>query len=464
VNPAEIIEKRGSNAGEAAVELVRRYLDTERMDEAARLWCDRFGGKNYDFGRGGGEPHSTARCVYELLAVAARDHVLLGKWVLRCRDAESTKRNGPGGEAYRSHLLSALIKLWPSRDRGEQYPDVLREWAAAQSNYLDVVEVAEEFWDCPGLAYGMLGPIWYVAPHGSCYGCAQHHRDPRDSGFGHLRVLARRRLERAVPVPEDDYVLQALPRHALLREPLLRLTLHAWLREGSEGPTELWEAVHQALQIGSPDSSNALAFLLCGPPEKQDLGLSFFLLSIRGSAEPANAFGFGGFEGRIHLLGVFTGPGWGRARRPRRLLEISRALLERGVWPMKAWVDYVDEQRHDPDSPEAERLEKRFEFVREILAEGLLSFAVDEQAPEEQRRRALDAIERLQPGGDGSWLRALPKVQSPPSLKSRARDVQRNVAAARGRPTDAELAIEDATEAFFGAATSRSDAGEGGNQ
>ena len=81
----------------------------------------------------------------------------------------------------------------------------------------------------------------------------------------------------------------------------------------------------------------------------------------------------------------------------------------------------------------------------------IMNVALDEKAPDATRYRAIEAIERLRPGGDGSVVRALSKIKNR-GQKERARSAQHTLSRlsrARGSLTDAELCIEDALAVFL---------------
>ena len=63
------------------------------------------------------------------------------------------------------------------------------------------------------------------------------------------------------------------------------------------------------------------------------------------------------------------------------------------------------------------------------------------------RRRAIEALAELRPGGDGSWFRALGALASTPLAEVAARARQRY--RTEGPAPDAELAVGDAKGVWF---------------
>ena len=434
---------------DASIELVRRFKGAE-LRAAADAWCARFSSEaprlsRFDVLDRAGRHEA----FYVLVELATSDQEPLHSWVLRARTTEESGGT-KGAASYDTAVLSAVLFLWPHRARVGAFDGLLKEWAAGQDDW-EVADVARALWDYPDLAFGMLGPPMYRAPpEGWCYGCGQHPRKLLDTCAPHVDVVRRRRQAK-LRTPQDDAVLEAIPGVALVRDPILVSRMVRWLWDGIEVPQPLWSAAEVSLTGSWEDWSGAVR-LMCASFAHRDRAVH--LLATATSMTPDPTAALSGVSNARRDRGVFVGPGWGRDARARRLAPLSRALLERGVWPTKTWLLSLEDDDH---AHETSREEHAHEWVREILADGLLAIARDVGASLTSRFRALDALERLMPGGHGGVAKALSSIESPPELQERARAVQRAFRAQRDGTLDAELAVADACEIFFASAH-----GEGG--
>lgn len=443
----EVLERHGNDAAAAAVEIVRRFAPGSELGNAALLWCERYGGGIHTFEKY--DRRGPARAAHALLHAALRDHIPLGDWVRRAKDARR--------DEFATGLLSAILALWRVRDAVGEYPNVLRAWAAAADSG-EASAVAYVLRDFPDLAPAVLGPPRYVPPDpGSCGGCAEHKRDDATTCVSHLYWVAMRREDELEPHAFESEILEAVPPSAFAADKLVRHAMALWLRSGVPAPPSLWPAAEEAL--GTEAWLGGVALLLRGDVHHQALALDVLERGVRFNQHPGAILDWLRFEGGggLSFTGVFAGRGWGRDVRPGRLRPLARAYLERGTWPA-AWSAALRPER-ERVAPDARKIadvdredspeERAHEAEREVLAEAFFSYAIDERADVGQRRRAIDALEELAPGGNGSWAKGLAKVKGPDDLMARAREVRRLLSKKHRRP-DAELAIADALRTFLG--------------
>lgn len=447
MKPEDVLRRHSENAGAAAAELVQRITEPKELANASRLWCDRFGGKFIALReRAVEENDRVAAAVYKLLVSATRGAPLLGEWVPRARSEQHYYGIGRKCVELDGPLLSAILWLWPVREQVVRFGPSLHQWAA-QAGRDAAGSVADRLYDFPEIAFELLGPIEIGgASHEPCARCGlSHGGDLASTGALHLALVARRRKERASPCKHDDDVLATLTGELIVRFDLLRTVMLAWLRDGIEPPATLWPAVDAALD--GPEWPHAAVLMVHGDEERRARGVERFAQAVREEPTPQSAVAaFAGMLGRMFAWdGIFTGPGWGRDKRPKQLLPLTRALLDRGLWP-PVWERWL-RPAPDPKKSDQDRAESALDAEREILAEALLDRARSETRDVERRRKAIEALAVLKPGGNGSWAKALSKIQDEP-LRALAKAAQK---ALRTRSeADADLAIGDAIEALLG--------------
>ena len=454
--PDEVMARHGDNLLDAAVELARRFEGTESFEAAAELWLARAS----DTGQflAPGKAHSiddpALAAATKLVLTATRgmepfrtwveratsEQKLMGKW--RPDDARP-----PVGVAYSGPVLSLVVLLWPLRDRLSELPDqVARLRAERIIPVCDAWSAACDLCDYADLAFALLdGPTVKVS--------SDCDRTPRaNTNWERLALVFERRLKKLEPDDREQAILASVAPEEFLSETFSPALMLAWLAEGVPVPPGFWPGVRAASRGDTRQRLLAIRYL-CADPDQQPRAVEWLAFAVDKAPSPGDMLS--ALADRLGLFGrgAFFGRGWPREERSRKLVPLSRALLLRGAWPSKAWStllrppfgwDYP-KNRHP-----AQDEERALVAQQEVLAEALLSFIRDAEAPELVRHRGLDALERLCPGGDGSWARALSTVKHPPQLARRAREVQKALRDSRGARMDVELAIVDAVEIFLG--------------
>jgi hypothetical protein len=467
--PEQILDRHVGRPLDAALEIVRRFGTGGAVDHAAMTWMARTSDAQawLKFHYPGSSERDRFAAAVQLAEVATRAVPPFDTWVARIarlRPQWGVPRSGaqrpPMATDYDTPVLSLVLALWPIRKDPERLPETVEALRTRGRIPLhDAWDAAVALHDYPDIAFGLLGPPRYQPPpDGWCYGCREHPRGDRDDCRAHLDLVRVRRLNGQEQDARDAEVLAAIPPEAFLREESLPSCMVEWIAAGSEPPPGLWGTVDAVL--GTPDAPEwgvAVAYL-CADPKRHERALSALVSSVESSEDPAWSLKLLTKPANRALTGrgYFFGPGWGRDVRARKLLPLSRALLLRAVWPTTTWLELLKPRALWDDRPldlhPDDDHERAFVAQQEVLAEGLLSWVLDADCGLRTRELALDALERLSPRGDGSWARALSKVQEPPRLARRARDVQKAMTEARGRTSDVELAIIDSLEIFLGSA------------
>ena len=428
------------SAAPAAKELCRRFTEADDRRAAALAWCEHFGAATPWPSLGDHPSERALASAHELLRLATAGYEPLSTWTGRAESKFWARGIGREATSHDATLLEFLLGLWPLRSCQGDWPVTFDRWKQ-QAGMHDVWHVACDLADYPDLAFRLLGPLSYAPPDGPCFGCGRHPRDPMTSGYAHFSVVVERAIAGCPPDPRDAEITQAIPPMAFFEEPELVRQLHRWFGSDRSVSPLIVEALELALQ--GPFAASAAA-LLCHRPDTRSRGVAGLADAVRAAPDLASVLrpvtGDWILQG-----GLFRGRGWGRKDRPRVLLPLTRALLQRGEWPAKTWCDLL---HHEPVTGPDHLEDRAFDLQREVLAEGLLAVALDTTEPDAVRARALDGLERLSPKGDGSWARALGKLKDEPVLAARARKVRQALKRNRGLD-DAELAIQDALELFL---------------
>lgn len=458
----DVLAKHGSAVLPAALELARRFQDDDTRLAAAAAWCDHVSSVDSASWEDSGHSYRDKEweAAHELCAAAMGGHPVLGEWVQRAVRHIYMHGLMRREVRYSQPLIAALLTVWPDRATPLRFPELLEAWARRADQY-ERGDVAAALYDFPDVAFRILGPLHGGDEEPACFGCDKHERRFGSRWCSHLDVVRLRRLH-ALPRDEREAaVLSAIPSSAYLDNTLLVLAARRWLRCGLNPPPTLAYAVEHARDL-EPASEpwGAAVALLCSHRDWHEEGVRRLSEAVRASNSPKGILPSVAVTDvpRFGHEGLFVGRGWGKKERRKKLLPLVRAMLDRGCWSKGAWqasLAIADEEAFDagkavPDEPEA--VLKR---QQELLAEGLLDVALDGGCVAPRRRRALDALEVLAPGGDGSWVRALSKIESPPDLCRHANDVQRRLSQRRGAYTDPEFAIDDALDIMFAASEER---------
>jgi hypothetical protein len=441
--PDEIIERYAGNRWKAAIEIARRFGERSEFVAAARRWCEvcaaDTSAQDYrEFG------DAAEACFRILDAVCPADAPFRLHWMNRAR--ETVTINGATKQRAIAGVVSALVALWPHRESFDRFEAVLAKWAT-QSSMWARGDLAVAFCDRPELVHLVLGPAKYSPriAHGHCSNCGKDHDGVQDEPtlacWLYLQVARERIARRCEPDPIDTVAFDAIPVEHLLSDTFLVMGLHQW----PEFPPRVWDAVEHALHSGQWHPwTEAVALLSTSNDAQRRARAVSILASAVASSDSDPLAPFRHFHGR--QAGMYLGRGWGRRARREVLLPLTRELLRRGVWPYVWFRGAVDaKERDEPNAvPGVDERASPAELVREILAEALLAEAKDDTLPVESRRQSIQALGLLEPGGDGSWARALRAFDGP-----LGEDALRAAAQMRERRTgalDPEIAMEDACE------------------
>ena len=425
----------GDRFDKRASDIVQRSRGAAQV-AAARAWCDQFAPHFPHMAIDGWPLLKRAPDVVEVIHIATLEEPILGKMFV---DLAAPPQPGqlPSVDAH-----IPLMVLWPIRESPEKYPAALAAWARDRGGmdhsctgrpYL----AARSLRGWPALAYAILEGLeaerlW------ACAGCRLS--GPACLHRWRTNIALTRVVERLDPHPLDEDALQAITAGDLLGDEAVRPIACQLVSVGAL-PARLLDAVREAATKGNPlERVQAVRLLLASRTDQEDavrLLASWFM-----ERDVAVEY----FANNDILHAACTGAGWGREHHnlARKLLPFT-ASQWRWENPMHANPMYLLRclfSRSDEDGA--------WERVRECVAEHLLETAVN--APTAERMAALDAFEALQPGGDGSAVRALRRVQGDEAVVARARAVQTALAARlrdRTRLTDSELAIDDAWKAYW---------------
>jgi len=436
--PEQIFAKHEEDPLAAADELLRRGFDGKQLEEASVAWCDFYADRRPALGSSSAT-HDDGSLIVDMVLRAYATSELLGAWAVE-------EKQRPRPVMWDAEpVVDLLLDCWTVKDDAAALLPVVRAWARRRHE-ADRRTAALALRALPEIAYSLLGPLEYKPTAHPCFGCKVHPRPAADSGFAHLCLVRARRRDGLAPHTNDDAVLAALPSEAVVEEPSLMFMLRQWLHDGLAIPSAIAVAVERACE--DPQHShrwrNAVV-LMCGRPEDACHRRAVAALANRmlTHEEPATAWKeFFGRPNGDERMGLFTGRGWGRKARRRKLLPLARAFLAREVWPTEPWAKALTaffNEKAAPDPAEAQR---------EVLAEALLHRVLDPAVSQEQRVRALEGLRTLQPGGDGSLIKALGKLRGS-ELEALATDVRKTLRT-RGTPMDADLALGDACEVLFG--------------
>ena len=441
----KILHKHADDAVAAAVEVGKRYLDSDKLTDAAVAWCDFFADTSAVLSKSSSRSDEEGAAVYSLLKQVLGTVPILKGWVAKCES--NTEANGEPRRCFNGPLMDLLLALSGHRKHLDGLEVSVENWARARSLWTRF-EVALELRAEAEFAFRLLGPVAYRPTTLECFGCTQHPRPPGDDGMAHLWLLHERRKAGCEPHDRDAAVWDELPVAALVEEPELLEVLRRWLNYGFEPPSKLEPELRSVLSTEAPTHrwQNAVT-LLCSYPDAvfRESAVAALASRIDVAPDPAGEWQLF-FDGRTGLRrrGLFTGNNWGRKKRSRQLLPLTRAFLRRRVWPSEPWAKALSPMMGcgsaDDDCGERQR---------EVLAEGLLDVAKSDVYPVPQRTLALEAIGALRPHGNGSWARALDKVKEPPALVELAKGVQRSIGKRRPFNLDPQLAISRACEIFF---------------
>jgi hypothetical protein len=443
-----------------ADELVRRFgQDHDRLREAAALWIEQAAASGVP------EPLDSSsnerlKSAYLLVEQATVGSQPLHEWARRARRTRFYWGSGRWGVIYDASLLNIVVWLWPHRAASERERlDQLARWGASvaqpcsrhlaqgtpcDGGGLPALLGALALSDFPDLAYAVVAPV---------------EADPRLSASGFSAAVALRRL--SLPGPLDARDEQALRGFGVQNALTNRTTLHTFLEFAGESRHEmawLWSEVRAALEV--PVAWGGAIAGLCASPRHQEQAISLLAAAMRDGVDPVEPL-----RRACHALpplgkDLFDGPGWGRDKFAKKLRPLTRALVDRGVWPIDVLKKCLPRRPPEPTKPtttanasepiepwterKQDGVEQKFERMRAMLAEAMLQIGLDDTEQTERRLKALDSLERLSPE-DQSFRQALSKLQHADELVARrARAVQRELD--RAKHADAELAVLDACE------------------
>ncbi len=463
--PDEVMARHGENLLDAAVELARRFEETTSFQAAAELWLARASdtGRFLAPGKADSIDDPALAAATKLVRAATRGTEPFGTWVERATSERKLMwkwrpddAQPPVGVAYSGPVLSLVVLLWPLRDRLSELPEQVARLRAEQIIPAhDAWSAACDLCDYADLAFALLdGP--------TVEGPSDCDRTPRaNTKWERLALVFERRVKKLEPDDREQAILDSVTPEEFFMDTFNPVLMLAWLAEGVPVPPGFWPGVRAASRGDTRQRLLALRYL-CADPDQQPRAVEWLAFAVDKAPSPGDVLS--ALADRLGTFGrgTFFGPGWGRAQRPLKLVPLSRALLLRGCWPSKAWSTLLRPPfLWDPPANlhPAQDEDRALIAQQEILAEALLSFIRDAEAPELVRHRGLDALERLCPGGDGSWARALSTVKQPPQLGRRAREVQKALRDSRGARMDVELAIVDAVEIFLGKLVERQPGG-----
>jgi hypothetical protein len=454
-DPEVLLAKQPEAPLEVARQLVLRFSGDPRFPSLARRWCERASAEGV--GATGGT--FTANEV-ETLAVLILMEATTEPQTLHALFLEAARKEYNESRSSRSnntfHLLLGLIDLWRQRAcSAAELASAMITWAQRSGNSFHARGAALSLYEYHDIAYDLLGPVpKQVEQNQTCGSCGKVHFQRAYSVLEPFLALRLRRADRRCePVSRDEDVLRQLPSGLILGDELLIRPLRRLVDVRLEIPTHILEAAEQArsAQEWAP-FLNAL-LLLFAVDSRRDATIERFAAWIAEQPRLEEVLSNDPARSLLNFpwSGVFTGRGFARDARPRKLLPASRAFLRRGLWPTKLWTQWLNASpqvgSHDDPAIERNLEEAAMEATREILGDALLSFFLNAQERSPVRIAALEAIELLSPGGDGSIIRALLKVETK-ELRTRAKQVQ-SALKKRSLPLDAELGIQDACEFFL---------------
>jgi hypothetical protein len=305
-----------------------------------------------------------------------------------------------------------MLALWPFRERVDEYPGRLRDWALAITlahplrNHVPL-KIAERLCEFSEVAYLLvehppLGPF-----------TDELQRNPL---FARASLALTRRLRGCQPCEQDVSALATPSPGQYLEHEGLRHRLRQLLGAANEIPPQIWPAVERVL-AGPRDRGwyCAIAVQAASAPH-QAAAVEHMANSVREHTNPAHALHL--LSGAIaHSGSPFTGTGWGRKDLGRKLLPISRVLLARGVWPATELLQCVTPDTRDAQEYAESGDDPLWERVKDIMGEALLERARDLHQPAAARRRAIRSLGLLAPTGAGANLiRAVGKLKQDPEL------------------------------------------------
>ncbi len=412
---------------ESGIELGRRFGGSRVLPELAARW-------------GGAFSNANAEC--EHIAIDDASSKALGEVLrhVRPRHADAAPLVGALVEKPDPHRqLAALRLLRAPAGAGVATLLAFAKGAGPRRRHA----LASAFVDNAALTAELLGPP--ELREEPC-DCGRQHDVQTDVLHDHvLLILARHAQAPDAPFDvHDEQLLAGVPLGSWLEIPGRLLYARLLRADGLTVPGLDAEAERL---LDNAEVGLAGAAWLAGTGRHTDAVVSAVVRRVVESDEPVTVLrALIAAQGDLGG-GIFHGRGWKRNERPRKLKPLAVALLDRRVWPGAELEKLMAHAFPKPGKGDWDS-EAGWVGVQELLAEGLLAIAMDESRAMEERRRAINALGVLRPGGDGSWLRALGRIREP-ALETACREV---VSAARdhGPATDAQLAVSDAAAALWG--------------
>lgn len=444
-----ILSRHEGNPIKAAREVVGRFESADNFGALASEWCqcaERIlrtdpSTANTAFNE------TEAPAIHRLLLATCSADTLFLQWVLLTKERTSALKGDPDG------LMKALLACWSHRESPTKLGSEVIQWTSSTERKI-CTPVALALYEYPEVAYAVLGPIPPPPdPSSPCDSCGKvHEKATHQARYWPYLELRETRAEKGCPEHElDTQCLLNLPTEFLTGHVVVARSMRSMLQLGVEIPDRFFDAAGKHMY--KDWEHFAAAYLLFTATEpRRSTALARLAQWIKGAAELHEWFAHPQVHHQFlhYWSGIFTGPGLGRDNRPSKLLPVSRAFLEKQYWPTEHWERWLH-RRESADSAESKRnqpYEPNFENVREVLAEALLSYALATDECVRVREGAIEAIGILVPGGNGSVGRALSKVERP-SLREKAKTVQKRLSKHRSQLPAAEFAIEDALIPFF---------------
>lgn len=401
---------------------------------AARSWCDQYAPTLPRMAIDG-FPMKRAPDVVEVIRIATLEDPRLKEMFA------DLSMPVPAGQRPSVDELFPLMVLWPIREHVGRYADALAVWGRERARVEHSCAgrpflAAMSLHKWPELAYAMLAAL-QNEPGLPCPNCGADARSRAHRR--RVMVLLTRRREGLEHHALDDEAVAALSVSDVLEDGVRALTCDvARLRAL---PSGLLSGIREAAASGSPiERVQALRVLLASPADQEEAVRR--LASWVSDRDVVVDLIVNGV-----LDGACTGAGWGRDKHnlARKVLPFTSSLWQRHspfqrspMYPLRCVFS------SDDDAGAWDR-------VRDCVAEHLLETVLSSTASRASRMAALDAFQALEPGGDGSAIRALARVRDDGEIAARAKEVQRALGqkAKKGRLADSELAVDDAWRVYW---------------
>lgn len=413
---------------------VMQLPDGPARSQAAGEWCDAHGPSvsmmALDVALDLRSVRRHAAHVGDVIAIAASGHQLLRE-ILRGVEEDAAA----AGRAASTDALLPVLVLWPVRANGELYCGSLVEWAqkriAMEGPCRSAARIAAFFlrrW--PELSYAIADVLRSIEVRRHTCGLSY---EGTCAETVQTRVVLTRILEGRESHQLDAVALQSARIETVLGDDGARSAACKLAAKGRLPPALVQAAVAAMTEAPPWLRARALRLLLASKGHQEEAVR--MMASSYGTGHPVNILW--GTDNALDA--ACTGDGWGRKAVREKLLPLTDAIWRREN--QLRWHPLWRLLATDDDAGAWER-------VRECVAELLLKRVLSTASAPAVRTAALEALDVLHPGGDGSFAKALGKIDRESELGRRASEVQRRWKK-QTSIADGELAVEESWNAYW---------------